>query len=81
MCIHEHAYCYNNIFTLVLKQLYTCMALFHQRIITPLQSTLAKDYVCFKPMEGYRDMPIDEMVQIEDKDDLSTLYLKKKTNR
>jgi hypothetical protein len=54
------------------------MALFHQRIITPLQSTLAKDYVCFKPMEGYRDMPIDEMVQIEDKDDLSTLYLKKK---
>jgi hypothetical protein len=26
-------------------------------------------------MEGYRDMPIDEMVQIEDKDDLTNCLI------
>ena len=36
-----------------------------------IKSTLAKDYVCLKPMDGYRDMPVEEMVRIEDKDDLS----------
>ena len=36
-----------------------------------IKSVLSKNYVCLKPMEGYRDMPIDEMVQIEDKDDLT----------
>jgi hypothetical protein len=32
-----------------------------------IRSTLAKDYVCLKPMDGYRDMPVEEMVRIEDK--------------
>jgi len=36
-----------------------------------IKSTLAKDYVCLKPMDGYRDMPVEEMVRIEDKEDLS----------
>jgi transposase InsO family protein len=36
-----------------------------------IKSTLAKNYVCLKPMDGYRDMPVEEMVRIEDKDDLS----------
>ena len=36
-----------------------------------LNSTLKKDYVCLTPMDGYRDMPIEEMVRIEDKPDLS----------
>ena len=36
-----------------------------------IKSALAKDYVCLKPMDGYRDMPIEEMVRIEDKDDLT----------
>ena len=43
----------------------------HKSQIAWIQSTLAKDYVCLKPMEGYREMPIDEMVQIEDKEDLT----------
>jgi hypothetical protein len=36
-----------------------------------LKATLAEDYVCLKPMDGYRDMPVEEMVRIQDKDDLS----------
>jgi hypothetical protein len=36
-----------------------------------IKSALSKNYVCLKPMEGYRDMPIEEMVQIEDKDHLT----------
>jgi hypothetical protein len=43
----------------------------HQPQSSWLQQTLAKDYVCLKPMKGYRDMPIEEMVRIEDKDDLT----------
>ena len=43
----------------------------HESQVAWIKTTLAKDYVCLKPMKGYRDMPIDEMVQIEDKDDLT----------
>ena len=35
-----------------------------------IKSTLAEDYVCLKPMDGYRDMLIDTMVRTKDKDDL-----------
>ena len=37
----------------------------HKSQVAWIKTTLAKDYVCLKPMEGYRDMPIDEMAKIE----------------
>jgi hypothetical protein len=43
----------------------------HASQVTWINNTLKKDYVCLKPMDGYRDMPIEEMVRIEDKVDLS----------
>jgi hypothetical protein len=36
-----------------------------------IKATLAQDHECLKPKDGYRDMPVEEMVRIEDKDDLS----------
>ena len=43
----------------------------HKSQVGWVKSTLSKDYVCLKPMSGYRDMPVEEMVKIEDKDDLT----------
>jgi transposase InsO family protein len=43
----------------------------HASQVTWINKTLKKDYLCLKPMDGYRDMPIEEMVRIEDKVDLS----------
>jgi hypothetical protein len=47
----------------------------HQSQSSWLQQTLAKDFVCLKPMEGYRDMPIEDMVRIEDTDDLTDCHI------
>ena len=43
----------------------------HASQATWVNNTLKKDYLCLQPMDGYRDMPIEEMVRIEDKTDLS----------
>jgi hypothetical protein len=43
----------------------------HASQVTWINNTLKKDFLCLKPMDGYRDMPIEEMVRIEDKGDLT----------
>jgi hypothetical protein len=44
-----------------------------------IRSTLAKYYVCLKPMDGYKDIPVEEMVRIEEKDDLSNCPIPNRT--
>ena len=43
----------------------------HASQVTWINNTLKKDFLCLTPMDGYRDMPIEEMVRIEDKGDLT----------
>ena len=43
----------------------------HASQVTWINNILKKDYLCLTPMDGYRDMPIEEMVRIEDNVDLS----------